>query len=230
MAGELSLEQMGSKLGVIDSKIDGFIAAYGKKAMDEKNHTDKEKEAAIKKAMDEKEHEKKEAKRAALEAAIKKAMEEPIDEKKEAAIKKAMSDYGHEDKDKKEAMDNNHDKDKMNNEHVAAIIADKKIDIDNKILQAAAMSNPAGLTALKLELHNGSFTASKKMYETMEKMFGKAIFQANIVPTPAVTQAPPFFMAGAISPDAMDSSQLNASSNVMDFAKLSTKELLEGKI
>ena len=91
MVGELSLEQMGNKLGSFENKLDGFIASYGKKAMDEKNHDDKEKEAAIKKAMDEKEHEKKEAKRAALEAAIKKAMEEPIDEKKEAAIKKAMS-------------------------------------------------------------------------------------------------------------------------------------------
>ena len=129
---------------------------------------------------------------------------------------------------KKEGNDN-HDKDKMNNEHVAAIILDKKIEIDNKILQAAAMSNPVGLPALKKELENGSFTASKKMYEDMEKMFGKAIFQAA-VPTPTITQAPPFFMAGAVAPEAMDASQLNANSNVMDFSKLSTKDLLDGKI
>jgi len=229
MSGELSLEEMGSKLGSFESKLDGFIASYGKKANEDDKTKEKEKEAAIKKANDEKEKEHKEAKRAALEAAIKKAMEEPIDEKKEAAIKKAMSDYGHEDdKTKKEAMSED---DKENKEHVAAIISDKKIDIDNKILQAAAMSNPTGHAALKLELQNGSFTASKKMYETMEKMFGTQIFKANTnVPTPAVTAPPPFFMAGAVAPATMDANQLNASSSVMEFSKLSTKDLLEGKI
>ncbi len=159
MARELSLEEMGSKLGSFESKLDTFIAA-AKHGMDDHDKMKNDKEAAIKKANDEKlEKEKKEA-RTRLASAIKKAEEEPTDEKREAAIKKAMSDYGHEDKDKKEA---NNDKDKMNNEHVAAIILDKKIEIDNKILQAAAMSNPVGLPALKKELENGSFTASKKM-------------------------------------------------------------------
>jgi len=229
MAGELSLEEMGSKLGSFESKLDTFIAS-AKLGMDNHDKMKDEKEAAIKKANDEKkENDHKEA-RAKLASAIKKAEEEPTDEKKEAAMKKAVAEYGdeHNDKDKKEAMDN-HDKNKMNNEHVAAIILDKKIEIDNKILQAASMSNPIGLPALKKELENGSFTASKKMYEDMEKMFGKAIFQAA-VPTPTITQAPPFFMAGAVAPHEMDSNQLNASSSVMEFSKLSTKDLLDGKI
>lgn len=221
----LTLEGLDGKLDGLTTKLDTFLASATKKANTEEEQK-KEQEAAIKKANDEKEEEKKEAKRAALEAAIKKANEEEDSDKKEAAIKKAMSDYGHEDKEKKEAM-SEEEKEKM--AQVASIITDKKINIDNKILQAAAISNPAGLSALKAELENGTFTASKKMYENMEKMFGKQIFQANF-PTTNITQPPPFFMAGAINPQEVDVNQLNASSNVMDFAKLSTKDLLEGEI
>jgi len=222
----LSLENLDGKLDGLTTKLDAFLASATKKAMTDEEHM-KEKDAAIKKANDEKEEEKKEAKRAALEAAIKKANEEEDPEKKDAAIKQAMSNYGNDEehKDKKDA--NMHDKDE-NKEHVAAIILDKKIDIDNKILQAAAVSNPTGLAALTAELEKGTFTASKKMYDNMEKMFGKGIFKAK-VPNPTMTQPPPFFMAGAYNPVEIDANQLNASSPVMDFAKLSTKELLEGK-
>ena len=184
-----------------------------------------------KKANDVKEEEKKEAKRAALEAAIKKANEEEDSDKKDAAIKKAMTDYdeNHKKESKYSGMhDEEHMKNKENMAQVASIITDKKIDIDNKILQAAAMTNPAGVQELKAELEKGNYTASVKTFELMEKMFGKQIFQANI-PQQTMTQPPPFFMAGAITPHEIDASQLNASSNVMDFAKLSTKDLLERK-
>lgn len=223
----ITLEEMGSKLTSFESKLDTFIATTIKRGMDE-THKDKEKEAAIKKANDEKEEEKKEAKRASLTAAIKKANDETDPDKKDAAIKKAMSDYGHENKEKKEAMS---DEEKDHKAQVASIIIDKKIDIDNKILQAAAMTNPLGVVALKAELESGSFVASKEKYDLMEKMFGKQIFAANIPVQSTITQPPPFFMAGAIpNPAEIDASQLNANSNVMDFAKLSTKDLLEGKI
>ncbi len=226
----LTLEELDGKLDGLGTKLDTFLASSTKKANDETTK-EKEQEAAIKKANDEKEEEKKEAKRAALEAAIKKANEEEDPEKKDAGIKKAMSDYdeNHKKDAKYSAMnDEEHMEHKEKMAQVASIITDKKIDIDNKILQAAAISNPAGVVALKAELEKGTFTASQKMYENMEKMFGKNIFQAN-VPQQTITQPPPFFMAGAIAPHEMDASQLNANSNVMDFAKLSTKDLLEGK-
>ncbi len=221
----VTLEEMGSKLTSFESKLDTFIASTAKTA-NEHDKTDKEKEtAAIKKANDEKEEEKKEAKRASLQAAIKKANDEDTPEKKDAAIKKAMSDYGHEDKDKKEAMTEDEKDEKV---QVAAIITDKKIDIDNQILRVAAVSNPVGLAALKAELEKGSFTASKKMYEDMEKMLGKGTFQGNI-PTNTITAPPPFFMAEAINPQNYDNIQLNANSSLSEFAKLSSKDLLEGK-
>ena len=227
----LTLEGLDGKLDGLGTKLDTFLASATKKAMTDEEHMKEEKEAAIKKANDEKEEEKKEAKRAALEAAIHKANDEEDPEKKDAAIKKAMTDYdeNHKKEGKYSAVhEDEHMEEKEHMAQVASIITDKKIDIDNKILQAAALSNPAGLSALKAELEKGTFTASKKMYENMEKMFGKGIFQANI-PKPTVTQPPPFFMAGAINPAGIDANQLNASSPVMDFAKLSTKDLMEGK-
>lgn len=229
MSTELTLEQMGTKLGSFESKLDIFIASF--KGMDENNH--KEKEAAIKKANDEKEEMKKEAKRGALEAAIKKANEETDSDKKEAGIRKAMSDYdeNHE-KQGKKGMDEKEEKEhKEAMVQVASVIVDKKIDIDNKILQASAMTNPQGLAALKAELEKGTFTASKQIFDTMEKTFGKHIFQANVIPVQTITQPPPFFMAGAINtPAEVDASQLNASSSLQEFAKLSTKDLMDGKI
>lgn len=228
MAVELTLEQMGDKLGSFESKLDIFIASF--KANDDIK--DKEKEAAIKKANDEKEEMKKEAKRGALEAAIKKANEETDPDKKEAGIRKAMSDYdeNHEKQGKKGMSDEDEKKHKEAMVQVASVIVDKKIDIDNKILQASAMTNPQGLAALKAELEKSTFTASKQIYDTMEKTFGKHIFQAN-VPVPTVTAPPPFFMAGAMTtPDEVDANQLNASSSLREFAKLSTKDLMAGKI
>ncbi len=230
MAETLSIEQMGNKLGSFESKLDTFIASF--KGMDEKH--DKEKETAIKKANDEKEEMKKEVKRGALEAAIKKANEEHDPDKKEAGIRKAMSDYGHDENDEKQGKkgmtDEEHKEHKEAMVQVASVIVDKKIDIDNKILQASAMTNPAGIAALKLKLEKGTFTASKQIYDTMEETFGKHIFQANVIPQPTVTAPPPFFMAGAMNiPAEVDANTLNASSSLSEFSKLSTKELLAGK-
>ena len=220
----LTLEGMESKFNELGIKIDSFIAA--KTANDEK--TDKEKEAAIKKAEDEKkENDNKEA-RAKLASAIKKAEEEPDDEKKDAAIKQAMSDYGDDDK-KKEGKKGMSEDEKKHEGHIASIILDKKIEIDNKILQASSMINPAGLPALKAELEKGDYTASVKTMEIMKKSFGEGIFQANVQQQQTITQPPPFFIAGAMNPAEVDSSTLSASSSVMDFAKLSTKDLLERK-
>lgn len=224
---ELTMEQLDTKLNSIDTKIEGFIAA-AKKGNDENSEKEKEKEAATKKANDEKKDEdKKEAKRAALEAAIKKAMEEEDSDKKEAAIKKAMSDYGNENNDKKkEAMSED---DKETKEHVASIITDKKLEIDNKILAAAAMTNPSGLPALKKSLDKNTFSASKKMLEDMTKIYGDGMFNASITPKQTQTAPPPYFMGSAMNPTEVDANQLNANSNVMDFSKLSSKDLLDGK-
>lgn len=228
MAEVLTIEQMGNKLGSFESKLDTFIASF--KANDDIK--DKKKEAAIKKADDEKEEQKKEAKRASLEAAIKKANEETDSDKKDAAIKKAMSDYdeNHEKQGKKGMSEEDEKKHKEAMVQVASVIVDKKIDIDNKILQASAMTNPSGLAALKAELEKGTFTASKQIYDTMEKTFGKQIFQGAVVQQQTITQPPPFFMAGAFNPTEVDANQLNASSSLQEFAKLSTKELMDGKI
>jgi len=224
----LSLEELDGKLDGLTGKLDTFLASATKKAMTDEEHK-KEKEIAMKKANDEKEEEKKEAKRAALEAAIHKANEEEDSEKKEAAIKKAMTDYdeNHEKEGKHSATHDDEDKEHM--AQVASIITDKKTDIDNKILQAAAITNPTGLPALKAELENGTYTASVKTFTLIEKMFGKSFFQANI-PSSTETSPPPFFMAGAINPIEIDTNQLNANSNISDFARLSTKDLMDGKI
>lgn len=229
MTGELSLEEMGTKINDFTTKLDGFIASYGKKAEHE-NEKNKEHEAALKKAQEEKEEEKREAKRAKLEDDIHDAMDEDDHDKKEAAIKKAMDEYSHgEDKPKTEKHEATTEE-KEEKEHVAAIIKDKKLDIDKQILQAAIMSNPAGIPALKTELEKGTYSASIKMYDSMKKMFGENIFQAHSnIPT-TVTAPPPFFMASSISPESIDTNQLNASSPAMDFSKLSSKDLLDGKI
>lgn len=227
----LTLETLDKKIDSMTDSVTKFIANYN--AMDDKNHTDKEKEkeTAMKKAMDEEkkvEEEKKEAKRAVRDAALKIAMEEEDPEKKEAAIKKAMSDYDEHPSKKNEAMT---DEEKENKANVAAILGDKKIEIDNKILHVAQFTNPNGIKALKEVLASNTFIASKKMLDDLALTYGAAIFENNsnnLTNQQQHNTPAPFFMGGVITPAEVDSNLLTASSSLSEFAKLDTKKLMKG--
>ena len=237
---ELTLEEMAKKIDDLTK-----VATNIKTAQDEKNEKDKE----AKHAQDnEKEEERKEARKASRgrrDAAIRLAMEEKDDEKKDAAIKLAQDEYDKEHKamdekdEKHDAMDNDehepkdkeaqyNDEKKEHDAQIASIVGDKKSEIDNKILAAAKIMNPTGVEALAKELKKNKFTASKKMLDDMTKIYGTE-FIGSIPNTTTVKQETPapYFMAGAMSPQDVDKSQLNANSPDSEFAKLSTEELLK---
>lgn len=241
MAPELTLEDMAKKIDALS-----VVASSLKTAQEEKE--EKEKEA--KKAQDEeKEEERKEARKASRgrrDAAIKLAMEEPDDEKKDAGIKRAQDEYDKEHKaqDKEEEkhdamdMDEHEPKDhdaqteeekKEKDAQIASIIDKEKLLIDNKILTAAKIMNPAGVKSLTKELSKNTFTASKKMLDDMTKIHGEPFMASTIQPTAVpVQEKVPYFMANAMQQaDQVDANMLTANSPDSDFAKLSTKELLE---
>lgn len=190
-------------------------------AMEEKNM--KEHEAKVAQD-DKKEDEKMEAKRAARDAAIKKAMEEPDTEKKEAMIKKAMDEYDH---DKKEAFGkpDEHEKtaqEKEKDEHVASILENDRQSMINQILTANRIINPASVQIIEARLKTASITDVKKELEIVKP------FIAGVEQTPVTTPQEKFIPYFAnITPADVDASQLNASSPDSEFNKISTKELLE---
>jgi len=223
---ELSLETLAKKFDDVTATIKSWTANE-----EEKKKHDME----AKKAEDEKhEDERKEAKkgrRAKKYSAIKRAMEEDDEDKKDAALKKAMEEdedehmAEHEEMKKHDAMED--DEKKEHDAQIASIINKEKLIIDASILRAAKIMNPAGVDALAKELKSNKFTASKKMQEDMSKIWGSEIF--DVVQTASVPKetAAPYFMAAAMSPQEVDASQLNANSPDSEFAKLTTKELLE---
>ena len=235
---ELTLEEMAKKIDDLTK-----VATNIKTAQDEKEEKDKD----AKKAQDkDKEEERKEARKASRgrrDAAIRLAMEEKDDEKKDAAIKRAQDEYDKEHKamdekdEKHEAMDDEHEpkrdaqtenEKKEHDAQIASIVGDKKSEIDSKILAAAKVMNPTGVEALEKELKKNKFTASKKMLDYMTKIYGPEFIGAvpNTAPVKQETPAP-YFMAGAMNPQDVDKSQLNANSPDSEFAKLSTAELLK---
>ncbi len=220
---ELTFESMAKDIKDTKVLVANFIADHKRDEGDPK--TEQEKEA--KKAQDEKEEdEKKEAtKRAARIAAVKKAMEEPDDEKKDAAIRKAMDDDHPKDhtamdeeekkKEAKKAMDEKEEK-----EHVASILEDKKQDYIKKILTANSIMNPTGMKAVEARLKTASFTEIKKEWTILQPGFEGAVQQS----TPQEKFVPYF---ANITPTDIDGSTLTAASSDAEFAKFSTKELLE---
>jgi hypothetical protein len=217
MPPELTLETLAKNISDINVKLGSFMADHTE---EEKNNKD------AKKAQDDKdEEEKKEAKRASRIAAIKKAMEEPTDEKKDAAIRKAMDDdhpkdhtaQDDEDKDKKEAKTA---EEKEEKEHVASIIADAKKDYISKILTANTIMNPTGLKTVEARLKTASFSEIKKEWSVLQPAFEGATQQV----TPQEKFVPYF---ANITPQDIDANTLTAASPDSDFAKFSTKELLE---
>lgn len=227
------MESLFDKVNVIESTMTKFQAN-----VDEMLKKDPQKDAAAKKAMEEKEEndkkEAKKAKRASLEAAIRKAMEEPEDEKKDAAIKKAMHDYDEEHK----GMENNHDKPDQHeafgprsdkdNEHTAAvhdIIDEKKADLIKNIMTANIILNPTKLKEVEARVRQASISELKQEWGMVEG-YVASIQQQPSAPQPTEKVIP--FFANYQDPTAaqIDSKQLNASSPDSAFASLSTKELM----
>ncbi len=229
MPAELSLESLGKDLIEIKTLVAGIKVGM--------HETEEDKEAskkAAKKAMDEEhEKEKMEAKKASRTAAMKKAMEEPIDEKRDAAMRKAMD----EDHKEHDAMMNDHDKHKdhsaMHDEkdhkamdekkekdaQIASIIQDKKNSIIAKILTANTIMNPTAVKAVEKRLKEASIVDVEKEWNIL-----KPAFEGSVAQTTQPEKVIPFY--ANITAD-IDENQLNASSPDSDFAKLSTKELLE---
>lgn len=208
MPQELTLETLGKNIADINVKLASFMA----------DHTEEEKEKKeAKTAQDDKEdEEKKEAKKT---AALKKAMEEKDPKERDAAIKKAMDE--HEDapktekKDEKTAQD-----DKEEKEHVASIISDARKDYVTKILTANSIMNPTGQKEVEARLKKASFTEIKKEWAIWQPAFEGATQQ----PTPQEKFVPYF---ANITPADIDNTTLTAASPDSEFAKFTTKELLE---
>lgn len=221
---ELTFETMAKDIKDTKLLVANFIADHNR---DEGNpKTEQEKEA--KKAQQEKEDtEKKEeaSKRASRIAAVKKAMEEPDDEKKDAAIRKAMDDgekkdHTAQDEEEKKKEAKRAQDDKEEKEHVASIIADSRKDFISKILTANSIMNPTGLKSVEARLKTASFTDIKKEWAILQPGFEGAVQQ-----TPHQEKFVPYF--ANITPTDIDSSTLTAASSDSEFAKFSTKELLE---
>jgi len=234
MDGELSLEQLASKL---DSTLK--IASTLKADMDEmkKNHegqTEEEKEKMAKKAQEEKMEEEKKEARGNRYKALKSAMEEPDEKKRDAAIKAAMDEHDHKEK---EGMDNNllhQDKshiekegqtdEEKKEEHaaVASILKEKKADYITKILTANKIFNSGEVKAIAKRLKTANISELEKEWSHVKP------FVANMPNTPK-EQTQDFipFFASMGNAEEIDAAQLNANSPDSAFAKFSTKELLE---
>lgn len=191
---------------------------------------DEKKKMEAKKAMDEehKKEEKKEAKHAKYNSAIKKAMEEDDHEKKEAMVKRAMEElHDEEHKADHENHDKNMDKHEAKDEkekdaQIASIINDKKNSLIAQILTANRLINPNGLADVEARLKKASITKVQEEYNIV-KPFISGVEQTTVT-TP---QQPVIPFYANISPADIDENSLTAASPDSDFAKLSTKELLE---
>lgn len=235
MDGELSLEQLASKL---DSTLK--IASTLKADMDEmkKNHegqTEEEKEKMAKKAQEEKMEEEKKEARGNRYKALKTAMEEPDEKKRDAAIKAAMDEHNHKEM---EGMDNNllhqdrshiekegQTDEEKKEEHaaVASILKEKKADYITKILTANKIFNSGEVKAIQKRLKTANISELEKEWSHVKP------FVANIPNTPKEQYQQDFipFFASMGNAEEIDAAQLNANSPDSAFAKLSTKELLE---
>jgi hypothetical protein len=190
--------------------------------------------------MDDKKHE--EARKAKRTAALKKAMEEPDDEKRDAAIRKAMEeddDDKHKESSKKGTVMDEHDHEnhkgmtedekKDHDAAVASVIEKERTELTAKILQANRLMDPTSVKAVEERIKSASITELQTEWKTIEPFVGSMM---QTTPNPTQTQQPtiPFFMAGMNimgDPTQFDKSQLNANSPTSEFAKLSTKELME---
>lgn len=218
MPPELTLETLAKD--ITDLKT---LAAGIKVGMEEDEH----KKMEAKKAQDEKEEkEKMEAKKAKYNSAIKAAMEEDDHEKKEAMVKRAMDELH----DKKEGMmDNDHndhknheatDEEKEKEAQIASIINEKKNEIITKILSANSIMNPTAVKEVETRLKSASITDVEKEWNILKPAFEGSV--ARAVPQEKII---PFY--ANITPADVDASTLSAASPDSEFAKLSTKELLE---
>lgn len=239
MDGELSLEQLASKLDAT-LKIAGTLKAD----MDEmkKNHEGQEedkKEEEAKKAQEDMEEEKKEA-RANRYKALKAAMNEHDEEKRDAAIKAAMDEHDHMEKDaqttreenllqqdkphieKKEGKYSQTEEEKEEHAAVASILKEKKADYISKILTANKIFNPSEVKEIQKRLKKANISELEKEWSHVKP------FVANMPNQPQEKSEPfiPFF-ASMGNAEEIDAAQLNANSPDSAFAKLSTKELLE---
>jgi len=217
MPQELTLETLAKNIADINVKLGSFKA----------DHTEeKQKKKEAKKAQEKKEEEEhKEAKRASRTAALKIAMDEKDDEKRDAAIRKAMEDDEH----KNHSAQNNDDEKKNHEaqekedeekEHVASIIEDQRQDYITKILTANSIMNPNGLKEIKEGLKTASLTEVKKTWKILQPAFEGAVAQPI-----QQEKFVPFF--ANVTPSDIDGSTLTASSPDSEFAKFTTKELLE---
>jgi len=234
MDGELSLEQLASKLDAT-LKIAGTLKAD----MDEmkKNHegqTEEEKDKEAKHAQEEKMEEEKKEARGNRYKALKAAMDEPDEEKRDAAIKAAMDEHDHKEK---EAMDNNllhqdkshiekegqTDEEKEEHAAVASILKEKKADYINKILTANKIFNPSEVKEIQKRLKKANISELEKEWSHVKP------FVANMPNAPQEKSQEQFipFFASMGNAEEIDAAQLNANSPDSAFAKLSTKELLE---
>ena len=183
--------------------LDKKIDSIMKLAEDLKSAQDKMEEH---RAEDDKKHDEKRASvRKARDEAMKEAMDEKDDEKRDAAMKKAMDDYHKAtnpgDHERREAAPEKEDS--LEKEHVASLIKDKREGLIRQILTASRLINPAGITGIEERLK----TASLRELEFEWGIVSPATQQAPIIP----------FMASQHGNDS-------------EFSKLSTQDLLEGKI
>jgi len=194
------------------------------------NETDEDYKARI---AAQEEEEKKEAKanedekeaRKARYNAMKLAMDEDDEEKRDAAIKSAM-----EQKDPtlnttpntKESKKGQTEEEKEEHANVASIINDKRTEFITKILSANKIFNASNIDSVEKRLRKASLTKLKQEYKVILPFIGAVKTEEQPAQAPVI----PFF-ASMMTPENVDASQLNASSPDSEFAKLSTKELLE---
>ena len=153
--------------------------------------------------------EKRSSMRKARDEAMKDAMSEEDDDKRDAAMKKAMDDY-HGSGDHEREAAGTHERempkagDDPTKEHIASLMKDKREALVRQILTASRLINPNGMAAVEERLKAASM-------RDLEYEWG--------VVSPA-TQSPMIpFMASQRTAD-----------TTSGFSKLTTRELLEGKI
>lgn len=217
MTGELSLEELYSKLenlGKVASKFEVYMAKHA----EEEKHKDEEHMKA-KKAEEEK-HEKDKK----MEEAMRKAMEEPDEHKRHDAMRQAMEEHG--DHKKHEAFGKPEheasDEEKEKEAQVAAIIEEKVNSMKNQILTANRLMNPTQVDEVEARLKVASITDIQKEYEIIKP------FVAGVPEFGTQTQQKPFIPFYAnLDAQKVDEAQLNANSPDSEFMNLTTKELME---
>lgn len=235
MSTEMTLENLYEKLeglGKTASKMELFMAAQNNETPEEKKARVAEEEKNMKEheakvaQEDKSEDEKKEAKRAARDAAIKKAMEEPDTEKRDAAIKKAEEDYKNDTKEGFGKPDEHKatDEEKEKEAQIASIIDEKKNTMIKQILSANTIINPNGLKDVQARLKTASITKVEQEWNIIKP------FIAGVETTTPAKQEPVIPYFANITPTDVDANQLSASSPASEFNKISTKDLLDGNI